>query len=133
MKGLRLFLMLACLINATSVYSDSFDKVLFLVIEKNEIVASNALAGRFDRLKMQAKERVRDYKVAAAIAVVVTNQRLVAYGAQAPGWNAVRRIAGEKIESIEVEDYAATVLTSDRILNFYGRNGSWNEIRRSVQ
>ena len=80
-----------------------------------------------------AKERIREYKVSNAVAVVVTNQRLVAYGVIAGGWQAIRIQAGERVERIEVEDYSATVVTNDRILNFYGRSGAWSHVRRGVQ
>lgn len=115
------------------VCADEVEKVLFLVIEKDEVIASNTRAGRFDRLKLHAKERVREYKVANAIAVVVTNQRYAAYGVLSGGWQSIKLIAQEKTESIQVEDYSATIVSSERILNFYGRSGTWNEVRRSVQ
>jgi len=113
--------------------ADEVEKILFLVVEKRDVIASNTRAGRFDRLEMHAKETVRDYKVANATAVVITNQRFSAYGALAGGWQSKRRQAGEKVQSIEVADYSATLVTSDRILNFYGRSGTWSEIRRGVQ
>jgi len=115
------------------VCADEVEKVLFLVIEKDEVIASNTKAGRFDRLSLRAKERVRDYKVANAIAVVVTNQRYAAYGVLSGGWQSIKLIAQEKTESIQVEDYSVTIVSSERILNFYGRSGTWNEARRSVQ
>lgn len=108
------------------------EKVLFLTIEKNEIIASNTRVGRFDRLKLSAKERIEEYKVANAVAVVVTNQRFVAYGVLRGGWQSVRLLASEQTESIEVSDYSANIVTSDRILNFNGRRGTWIETRRSV-
>jgi len=115
------------------VCADEVEKVLFLVVEKDEVIASNTKAGRFDRLELHAKERIRDYKVANAVAVVVTNQRYAAYGVFAGGWNSIKLIAQEKTESIQVEDYSATIVSSERILNFYGRSGAWAETRRSVQ
>jgi hypothetical protein len=115
------------------VYADEVEKVLFLVVEKDEVIASNTKAGRFDRLSLHAKERIRDYKVANAVAVVVTNQRYAAYGVLSGGWKSIKLIAQEKTESIQVEDYSATIVSSERILNFYGRSGAWAEVRRSVQ
>ena len=108
------------------------EKVLFLVVEDNEIIASNTRAGRFDRLKLNAKERVQEYKVADAVAVVVTNKRYVAYGVLTGGWQGKNLRAQEKTVSIEVEDFSANVVTSDRILNFNGRSGVWVETRRSI-
>jgi hypothetical protein len=113
--------------------ADDVERVLFLVVEKDEVIASNTKAGRFDRLKLHAKERIRDYKVANAVAVVVTNERYAAYGVLSGGWQSIKLIAQEKTESIQVEDYSATIVSSERILNFYGRSGAWNETRRSVQ
>jgi len=113
--------------------ADDVERVLFLVVEKDEVIASNTKAGRFDRLKLHAKERIRDYKVANAVAVVVTNERYAAYGVLSGGWQSIKLIAQEKTESIQVEDYSATIVSSERILNFYGRSGARNETRRSVQ
>ena len=112
--------------------SDCIPENIFLTVEKDEIVASNTRIGRFDRLKLSAKERIQDYKVANAVAVVVTNQRYVAYGVLRGGWQSVRLLASEQTKSIEVGDYSANVVTSDRILIFNGRKGAWNETRRPV-
>jgi len=118
---------------ALPVCADDVERVLFLVVEKDEVIASNTKSGRFDRLKLHAKERIRDYKVANAVAVVVTNERYAAYGVLSGGWQSIKLIAQEKTESIQVEDYSATIVSSERILNFYGRSGAWNETRRRVQ
>jgi RecB family exonuclease len=117
----------------SAAYADEVEKVLFLVVEKTGVFASNTLTGRIDRLDLQAKERIEDYKVANAVAVVITNQRYAAYGVLPGGWQTVRVRAKEKTESVEVGDYSATVVTSDRVLNFYGRRGAWSETRRSVE
>lgn len=114
-------------------YADEVEKSLFLVVESGEVIASNTLLGRFDPLKLDAKETIVDYKVANAVAVVITNQRFAAYGVLSGGWQILRREAGEKSESLQAEDYAATVITDDRILNFNGRTGAWHQLRRSVQ
>jgi hypothetical protein len=113
--------------------ADEVEKVLFLVVEDDEVVASNARTGRFDRLDLSAKEQILDYKVANAVAVVVTNQRYAAYGVLIGGWQSIRTRAQETTEVIEVADYSATVVTSDRILNFSGRLGAWHETRRGVK
>lgn len=117
----------------SSAGADEVEKVLFLVIERDQVVASNTLAGRFDTLSLSAKERIQDHQVGNGVAIVVTNQRFAGYGVLAGGWQTLRRRAGEKTESIQAEDYSATVVTNDRILNFYGRTGTWNQMRRSVQ
>lgn len=114
-------------------WADEVEKILFLVVEPDDVIASNTQTGRFDRLDLAAKERILDYKVGNAVAVVVTNQRFAGYGVLAGGWQTLRRQAGEKHESIEAEDYSATVVTDDRLLNFNGRTGVWNQTRRSVQ
>jgi hypothetical protein len=119
--------------SAATAYAEEVEKVLFLVVEKTGVYASNALTGRIDRLELRAKERIEDYQVANAVAVVVTNQRYAAYGVLPGGWQSVRVRAQEETESVEVGDYSATVVTSDRILNFYGRRGAWSEIRRAVE
>lgn len=121
------------LLVSTPLYADDVEKVLFLVIERSEVIASNTQAGRFDSLPLSAKERIETYEVGNGVAVVVTNQRYAAYGVLAGGWQSLRREAREKIDSIQVEDYSATLVTNDRILNFYGRTGAWNQVRRGVQ
>jgi hypothetical protein len=117
----------------TAPRADEVEKVLFLLVEPGQVIASNTQTGRFDRLDLDAKERVIDYKAANAVAVVVTNQRFAAYGALAGGWQTLRRKAGEQTEQIEAEDYGANEVTDDRILKFNGRTGAWNQTRRSVQ
>jgi len=133
LRNAAAFILWFILAASTAPRADDVEKVLFLIVEPGEVIASNTQSGRFDRLELKAKERVVDYKVANAVAVVVTNQRFAAYGVLAGGWQSLRREAGEETERIEAEDYGATVLTDDRILNFNGRTGSWNQTRRSVQ
>jgi RecB family exonuclease len=121
------------LVAQTASRADEVEKSLFLVVEPDDVIASNTMTGRFDRLDLAAKERILEYKVGNAAAVVVTNQRFAGYGVLAGGWQTLRREAGEAHESIEVQDYSATVVTDDRVLNFNGRTGAWNQVRRSVQ
>ncbi len=129
----KTLLLVVLLLPLSPVAADVVEKVLFLVIEKDEIIASNAKTGRFDRLELRAKERIVEYKLANAVAVVETNQRYAAYGVFTGQWQSIRLIAQEKTESVQAEDFSATVVTSDRILNFSGRSGAWSETRRGVQ
>ena len=129
----KALLLVVLLLPLSPVAADVVEKVLFLVIEKDEIIASNAKTGRFDRLELRAKERIVEYKLANAVAVVETNQRYAAYGVFTGQWQSIRLIAQEKTESVQAEDFSATVVTSDRILNFSGRSGAWSETRRGVQ
>jgi hypothetical protein len=117
----------------SAAWSDEVEKVLFLVVEKDGVVASNALTGRIDRLPLRAKEEIERYEVANAVAVVVTNQRYAAYAVPYGAWRSLRVKAQEETEAVEVGDYSATVVTSDRILNFYGRRGAWSEAPRALQ
>jgi hypothetical protein len=126
-------LILALSAQSFQVCADEVEKVLFLVFESGEVIASNTRSGRFDRLKLHAEEHILDYQVENAIAVVITNRRFAAYGVLFGGWQSKRIKAGEKPQSLEVEDYSATLVTSDRILNFSGRSGAWSETRRRVQ
>jgi hypothetical protein len=123
-------LMTAGCLFLTQAGADEVEKLLFLVVEKDEVIASNTMLGRFDRLEMSAKERIQEYKISNAVAVVVTNQRYIAYGVPPGSWKDRRIRAGEKLESLEVADYSATLVTSDRILNFYGRTGTWSDTKR---
>lgn len=128
-RVLAVLFVTGCLFAAQAVAGD-VEKQLFLVIEKDEVVASNTLLGRFDRLEMSAKEKILKYEVSNAAAVVVTNQRFAAYAVMPGGWNSRRIKAGEMFKSMEVVDYSATLVTSDRILNFNGRSGTWSETKR---
>ena len=111
-------------------FAHDIEKLLFLVVDKDEVIASNTRLGRFDRLVLGPREKMVDYKVANAVAVVVTNRRFAAYGVLHGGWNSRRTQAGERLVSLEVADYSATVLTTDRILNYSGRTGAWSEAKR---
>ena len=106
------------------------EKLVFLVVDEDEVVASNTKLGRFDRLRLGAGETVKDYQVANGVAVVITNRRAVAYGVLRGGWNGRRISADEQVESVEVQDYSATLVTSDRIMNYTGRTGVWSETKR---
>ena len=106
------------------------EKLVFLVVDEDEVIASNTKLGRFDRLRLGAGETVKDYKVANAVAVVITNRRALAYGVLRGGWNGRRISADEQVESLEVQDYSATLVTSARILNYTGRTGVWSETKR---
>ena len=106
-------------------------KQVHLVQDGNRIMASNVRLNRFDELKLGAQEHVREQKVGAGVAVVVTNQRIVAYGVLS-GWVETDRVANEAIQSISAEDYAVLIVTDLRMLNFNGETGVWAEQRRRV-
>jgi hypothetical protein len=110
--------------------ADEVEKMLFLVVEKDSIIASNTKLGRFDRLTLSAKETIDQYKAANAVAVVVTNQRVAAYSVYQGDWISRRLQAGETIESVEVADYSLTIVTNDRLMNFHGRDGAWSVTKR---
>ncbi len=126
----RLILLALLFVAAAGTGAGQVEKMVFLVVDDDDIVASNTLLGRFDRLEMMPKEKVIEQKADAAVAVVITNQRYAAYGAQVGGWRSMRVKAGERFESMELADFSATVVTSDRILNFYGRTGTWSQMER---
>ena len=126
---ISLLFIIICLLPAPAAAHD-IEKLLFLVVDKDEVIASNTKLGRFDRLVLGPREKIVDYKVANAVAVVVTNRRFVAYGILHGGWNSRRAQPDERLVSLEVADYSATVLTSDRILNYSGRAGAWSETKR---
>ena len=107
-------------------------KQVHLVTDSGRILASNVRLNRFDELKLQAQERVREQKVGEAVAVVITNQRFVAYGVLS-GWRSMDRNVNEQIESVSAEDYAALIVTNERMLNFNGESGAWGEQRRAVR
>jgi hypothetical protein len=107
-------------------------KQVHLVTDSGRIMASNVRLNRFDELKLQAQERVREQKVGEAVAVVITNQRFVAYGVLS-GWRAVDRNVSEQVVSVSAEDYAALIVTDERMLNFNGESGAWGEQRRAVR
>ena len=123
-------LMIACGLFIRQAGAGDVEKLLFLVVDGDEVIASNTRLGRFDRLDLSAKEKIIEYKTASAVAVVVTNQRFAAYAVFPGSWQSRRVRAGEKLESLELADYSATLVTTDRILNFYGRTGNWSETKR---
>lgn len=125
----HVLLMLAVLC-VTPAGAHDVEKLVFLVVDEDEVIASNTKLGRFDRLRLGAGEIVKDHKVANAVAVVITNRRAVAYGVLRGGWNGRRISADEQVESVEVQDYSATLVTSDRILNYTSRTGVWSETKR---
>ncbi|RPI49046.1 MAG: hypothetical protein EHM55_24540, partial [Acidobacteria bacterium] len=47
-------------------------KQVHLVADSGRILASNVRLNRFDELKLQAQERIREQKVGEAVAVVIT-------------------------------------------------------------
>ena len=106
-------------------------KQVHLVLDGNRVLASNVRLNRFDELKLEAQERIREQRVGEAVAVVVTNQRIIAYGVLS-GWVPMDRIANETIESVSAEDYAGLIVTDVRMLNFNGETGVWAEQRRRV-
>lgn len=105
-------------------------KTIFLVTERDRVIAANADTGQFFELELHAKETVEHSHVANAVVVLVTNQRFAAIGAFPGGWRSIRRQADETFVSAEAAGYSALVLTSDRILSFSGRNGSWSSRNR---
>lgn len=130
MQTMPWWLGLVFLIGTQTLVADDVEKLVFIVFDEGDVVASNTRLGRFDRLELHAREKVLEYKVANAVAVVATSQRYVAYGVFTGGWHSKRREAGEKFVSVEAADYSALVITTERFLNFYGKTGSWQETSR---
>jgi hypothetical protein len=107
-------------------------KQVHLIADSGRIFASNVRLNRFDELKLQAQERIREQKVGEAVAVVVTNQRFIAYGVLS-GWRSMDKSPDEQAESVSAEDYAVLIVTNERMLNFNGQSGVWGEQRRAVR
>lgn len=129
-KPLALLLGVLAMLAAGAVGGHEAEKALFLVMEEDRVVASNAQTGQFFDLDLKAKEEVLESIVASGVAVVVTNQRFAGIGGFSGGWRSLRRMAGEEFRSAEAQDYAALVVTSNRIISFSGRNGSWSHTAR---
>jgi len=106
-------------------------KQVHLVLDGNRVIASNVRLNRFDELKLDAQERIREQRVGEAVAIVVTNQRIIAYGVLS-GWVPMDRAPNETIQSVSAEDYAGLIVTDRRMLNFNGESGVWAEQRRNV-
>ena len=106
-------------------------KQVHLVLDGNRVVASNVRLNRFDDLKLDAQERIREQHVGEAVAVVITSQRIIAYGVLS-GWRPIPREPNEKIESVSAEDFAGLIVTDRRMLNFNGESGVWAEQSRRV-
>ena len=128
-----LLVLLVAMFIATGLPADEeVEKAVFLVVEDDKVIASNAMSGQFADLDFSAKEKLLEYFVANGAAVVITNQRYAGYGAFTGGWRSIRRIAGEKFISAEVQDYSAQVVTSERVLTFNGKGGAWSHTRRGT-
>jgi len=123
-------LVIAGCLPVTWTAAHDIEKQLFLIVEKDEVIASNTMLGRFDQLKLKAREKMLDHRASGAVAVVVTNRRFAAYGVLHGAWNSRRTQAEEQVLSLEVADFSATLVTNQRILNFSGRRGAWSEISR---
>jgi len=128
--GLALTLAVGILSTASAVAEDSIPRLVYLISEGDRLIASNIQFSRFDALRLQAKEKIEQQKVAKAVIVVVTNQRIIGYSVYQSAWRVVPRDAGETVVSVDAEDYSASVITSDRMLNFNGRSGAWVEMKR---
>jgi hypothetical protein len=107
-------------------------KQVHLVVDGNTLVASNVRLNRFDELRLDAQERIREQRVGEAVAIVVTNRRIIAYGVLS-GWRPIDREPDEAIQSISAEDFAGLVVTDRRMLNFNGESGVWAEQQRRVR
>ena len=110
--------------------SEAVPKLVHLIVEDDELIASNVRGSRFDKLKLSAKEVVEKQAVAEAVIIVVTNQRIIGYSVYGGSWRPLRTEAGERILSVEVEDYSALVQTNRRWLNFNGKSGVWGKFDR---
>jgi hypothetical protein len=107
-------------------------KQVHLVVDGNTLVASNVRLNRFDELRLDAQERIREQRVGEAVAIVITNRRIIAYGVLS-GWRSIDREPDEAIQSISAEDFAGLVVTDRRMLNFNGESGVWAEQERRVR
>jgi hypothetical protein len=107
-------------------------KQVHLIVDGNTLVASNVRLNRFDELRLDARERIREQRVGEAVAVVVTNQRIIAYGVLS-GWRAIDLEPDEAIQSVSAEDFAGLVVSDRRMLNFNGETGVWAEQQRRVR
>jgi hypothetical protein len=119
------------ILTGTQTSSGSVPKQVHLVMDGNKVMASNVRLNRFDELRLDAQERIREQRVGEAVAVVITNQRIIAYGVLS-GWRSMDRIPNEQVESVSAQDYGGLIVTSLRMLNFNGETGVWGEQKRSV-
>ena len=130
-KYLKHFLWPLLLVLTAGVGADEYvEKTIFLVNEKDRVVAANTQTGQFFDYVLSAKEKIQKRHVANGVAILITNQNFAGVGPFPSGWGTLRRKAGEKIVSVEVQGHSALVVTSDRILTFNGRAGDWSEKRR---
>ena len=128
---LKHFLWLFLLVmTASGSAAEVVEKTIFLVNEKDRVVAANTQTGQFFDYVLSAKEKIHERHVANGVAILITNQNFAGVGSYPSGWGTLRRKAGEKIVSVEVAGHSALIVTSDRILAFNGRAGDWSEKRR---
>lgn len=123
-------LILMMLLSAYVSADDTIPKLVYLIVDKEKLVAANIEFNRFDTIKLFGQETIVKTKVANAVIVVITNQRILGYSIYTPGWRTIDIGANESVESVTAEDYSALVVTSQRILSFNGRNGVWAQKSR---
>ncbi len=105
-------------------------KLLYLLVEDDILIASNIHLSRFDEMRLGADELIVQKAVANAVAVVVTRKRFIAYSAFTGAWRPLRLWPEEKLITLEAHDFAVHIMTSERILNFNGRSGIWAQTER---
>ena len=94
--GQAILIMLPVMLTAPGLSADQeVEKTVFLVIEEDRVIGTNAQSGQFADLDFSAKEKMLEHFVANGAAVVITNQRYAGYGAFTGGWRSTRRIAGD--------------------------------------
>jgi hypothetical protein len=125
------FVCAAALFAVIATAQEPVPKQVHLVVDGTRLVASNVRQSRFDELKLNPRERIRESSVGEAVIIVATNQRIIGYGSIS-GWRVVDRITNEEIESISADDYAGLVVTTQRLLNFNGQTGVWAVHDRTV-
>jgi hypothetical protein len=117
---------------ATVPAADSIPKEVTLIINGSRLVASNIRFSRFDTLRLNGRESIRERAEAKGVILIITNQRIIGYGVSS-GWKDFKTEAGEKIESFTVEDFAAFITTDRRYLNFNGETGVWGKQNRRTE
>jgi hypothetical protein len=127
---LGLALTIALLGPRVSLSQGAIPRGLYLIEDRDTLVAANTSLNRIDSLRLIAKEKVEQQVVAEAVAVVITSDRLLAYSALGPGWSREWRRVKEDIERVEANDFGALVVTSDRLMTFNAGSGLWVQRRR---
>jgi hypothetical protein len=86
--------------------------------------------GRFVQVRLGPQEDLREQRVGANVAVIVTKRAAIGLSPHAGGFFPIRLQVRERIADVSTRSNVATVQTDQRVLVFRAPTGTWAERRR---